>query len=92
MSVKLNNCCSILVCIARRRSGLLDRGNHPGPSCQRPDYFIQWISHHLAVSICAKISVFPRLQANMHTLTTVKFGSVQEPWTTFNMKYILDPE
>ena len=28
----------------------------------------------------------------MHTLTTAKFGSVQEPWTMFNMKYILDPE
>ena len=26
----------------------------------------------------------------LHTLTTVKFGSVQKPWTTFNVKYILD--
>ena len=35
--------------------------------------------------------VFPRVQANMHTLTTAKFGSVRKPWTTFNVKYILDP-
>ena len=28
----------------------------------------------------------------MHTPTTAKFGSVQKPWTTFNVKYILDPE
>ena len=54
--------------------------------------FIQWISHYPTVSVCAKISVFPRVQANMHTLTTAKFGSVQKPWATFNMKYILDPE
>ena len=59
---------------------------------QRPDNFIQWISHYLTVSICAKISVFPLVQANMHTLTTVKFGNVRKPWTTFNVKYVLDPE
>ena len=29
-------------------------------------------------------------QANMHSLTTAKFGSVRKPWTTFNVKYILD--
>ena len=46
------------------------------PVVQRPDNFIQWISHYLTVSICAKISVFPCVQANMHTLTTAKFGSV----------------
>ena len=63
------------------------------PVVQRPDNFIQWISHYPTVSICAKISVFPHLQANMHTLTTAKFGSVRKPWTTFNVKYIrLDPE
>ena len=59
---------------------------------QRPDNFIQWISHYPTVSICAKILVFPRLQANIHTLTTAKFGSVRKPWTTFNVEYILDPE
>ena len=59
---------------------------------QRPDNFIQWTSHYPTVSICAKISVFPRLQANMHTLTTAKFGSVRKPWTVFNVKYILDPK
>ena len=31
----------------------------------------QWISHYPTVSICAKISVFPRVQANMHTLVVV---------------------
>ena len=62
------------------------------PVVQRPDNFIRWISHYPTVSICAKISVFPRVQANMHTLTTAKFGSVRKPWTTFNVKYILDPE
>ena len=46
---------------------------------QRPDNFILWLSHYPTVSICAKISVFPLVQANMHTLTTVKFGSVQKP-------------
>ena len=46
------------------------------PVVQRPDNFIQWISHYPTVSVCAKISVFPRVQANMHTLTTAKFGSV----------------
>ena len=49
------------------------------PVHQRPDNFIQWISHYPTVSICAKISVFPRVQANMHTLTTAKFGSVRKP-------------
>ena len=62
------------------------------PVVQRPDNFILWISHYPTVSICAKISVFPLVQANMHTLTTVKFGSVRKPWTTFNVKHILDPE
>ena len=66
--------------------------NHLAPVVQRSDNFIQWISHYLTVSICAKISVFPRLQASIHTLTTAKFGSVRKPWTTFNVKYILDPE
>ena len=49
------------------------------------------ISHYPTVAICAKISVFSLVQTNMHTLTTVKFGSVRKPWTTFNVKYILDP-
>ena len=62
------------------------------PVVQRPDNFTQWISHYPTVPICAKISVFPLVQANMHTLTTAKFGSVQKPWTMFNVKYILDPE
>ena len=44
------------------------------PVVQRPDIFIQWISHYPTVSICAKISVFPRAQANMHTLTTAVVG------------------
>ena len=61
------------------------------PVVQRPDNFILWISHYPTVSICANISVFPLVQANMHTPTTVKFGSVPKPWTTFNVKYILDP-
>ena len=47
------------------------------PVAQRPDNFIQWISHYPTVSICAKISVFPLVQVNMHTLTTVTFGSVR---------------
>ena len=59
---------------------------------QRPDNFILWISHYPTVSICANISVFPLVQANMHTPTTVTFGSVPKPWTTFNVKYSLDPE
>ena len=63
-----------------------------GPVVQRPDNFIQWISRYLSVPICAKISVFPLVQANMHTLTTVKFGSVRKPWKRFYVKYILDPE
>ena len=64
------------------------------PVVQRPDNFILWISHYPTVSICAKFSVFPHVQANMDTLTTVKFGIVRKPrpWTTFNVKYILDPE
>ena len=62
------------------------------PVVQRPDNFIQWISHYSTVSICAKISVFLCLQVNIHTLTTAKFGSVQKPWATFKVKYILDPE
>ena len=41
------------------------------PVVQRPDNFIQWISHYPTVSICAKILVFRRVQANIHTLTTV---------------------
>ena len=59
---------------------------------QQPDNFILWMSHYPTVSICARISVFLLVQANMHTLTTVKFGSVRKPWTTFNVKDILDPE
>ena len=62
------------------------------PVVQRPDNFILWISHYPTVLTSAKISVFPLVQANMHTLTTVKLGSVRKPWTTFNVKYILDPE
>ena len=58
-----------------------------------PDNFIQWISHYPTVSICAKISVFPRLQANIFTLQPqLSLGVVRKPWTTFNVKYILDPE
>ena len=53
------------------------------PVVQRLDNFIQWISHNPTVSICAKILVFPRVQANMHTLTTAKFLSVGKLWTTF---------
>ena len=49
------------------------------PVVQRPDNFILWISHYPTVSICAKISVFSLVQVNMHTLTTVKFGSVRKP-------------
>ena len=62
------------------------------PVVQRPDNFIQWISHYPTVSICANISIIARVQANMHTLTTAELGSVLEPWATFNVKYILDPE
>ena len=40
------------------------------PVVQRPDNFIQWISHYPTVSICEKISVFRCKQANMHSLTT----------------------
>ena len=65
------------------------KGSHQAPVVQRPDNFILWIP---TVSICAKISVFPHVQVNMHTLTTVKFGSVRKSWTMFNVKYILDPE
>ena len=66
--------------------------NDLAPVVQRPDNFILWISHYPTVSIWEKISVFPLVQANMHTQTTVKFGSVRKPWTTLNMKCILDPE
>ena len=45
------------------------------PVVQRSDNFTMWISHYPTVSICSKISVFSLVQANMHTLTTVKFGS-----------------
>ena len=62
------------------------------PVVQRPDNFIQWISHYPTVLICAKILVFRRVQANMHTLSTAVSGGVRKPWTTFNVKYILDPE
>ena len=62
---------------------------YQAPVVQRPDNFIQWISHYPTVSICAKISVFPRVQANMHTLTTAKFGSVRKPWATFNVPITL---
>ena len=62
------------------------------PVVQRSDSVIQWISHYPTVSVCAKSSIFPRVQANMHTLTTAKFESERKPWTTFNVKYILDPE
>ena len=63
-----------------------------GPLVQRPDNFIQWISRYPSVPICAKISVFPLVQANMHTLTSVKFGSVRKHWKRFYVKYISDPE
>ena len=49
---------------------------HLAPVVQRPDNFIQWISHYPTVSIRANMSVFPHVQAKMHTLTTSKFGSV----------------
>ena len=40
------------------------------PVVQRPDNFIQqWISHYPTVSIYAKISVFPLVQTNMHTVS-----------------------
>ena len=71
---------------------LKNKGKDQAPVVQRPDNFIQWISHYPTVSICAKISVFPLVRANVHTLTTAKFGSVRKPWTTFNVKYILDPQ
>ena len=48
---------------------------HQAPVVQRSDNFIQWISHYPTLPICAKISVFLRVQANMHTLTTAKFGT-----------------
>ena len=48
------------------------------PIVQRLDNFILWISHYPTVSICAKISVFPRVQADMHTLTTVLSLGVYE--------------
>ena len=65
---------------------------HLAPVVQRPDNFIQWISHYPTVPICAKMPVFPHVKAKMHTLNASKFGSVRKPWTTFNVKYILDPE
>ena len=71
---------------------IIDKPITLAPVVQRPDTFIQWISRYPTVSICAKISVFPLVQVNVHTLTTAKFGSVQKPWMTFNVKYILDPE
>ena len=58
------------------------------PVVQRLDNFIQWISHYPTLSICAKISVFSLVQVNMHTLKP----QLVYDWTTFNMKYILDPE
>ena len=36
------------------------------------------IRHFPTVSICSKISVFPLVQANVHTLTTAKFRGVYE--------------
>ena len=74
------------------KHGGRNRKKHLAPVVQRPDNFIQWISHYPTISIRGKISVFPRVQANMHTLTTAKFGNVRKPWTTFNVKYIFDPE
>ena len=65
---------------------------HLAPVVQRPDKFILWISHYPTVSICANISVFLLVQANMHTPTTVKFGRVLKPCSTFNVKYSLDTE
>ena len=64
------------------------------PVVKRSDNFIQWISHYPTVSICAKLSVFPLVQANMHTLTTASadLESERKPWTTSNVKYNLDPE
>ena len=59
--------------LSKFKTRLTARGypKHLAPVVQRPDNFIQWISHYPTVSICAKISVFHRVQANMHTLTTV---------------------
>ena len=59
---------------------------------QSPDNFILWISHYPTVSICANISVFLLVQANMHTPIIVKFGSVLKLFPTFNVKYSLDNE
>ena len=42
-------CCGQLYC-----------GIHQAPVVERPDNFIQRISHNPTVSICAKISVSPR--------------------------------
>ena len=81
----------MVTCISVRRQELIPGEDvYQAPVVQRLDNIIQWISHYPTVSICAKISVFPRVQANMHTLTTTTFGSVRKPWTTFNVKYILD--
>ena len=60
-------------------SPLLKKDQKQAPVVQRPDNFILWISHYPTVSICVKISVFSLVQANIHTLTTVKFGSVLKP-------------
>ena len=87
-------------CSRRWKNSSARRSQQPARNCaddqapvvQRLDNFIQWIRHCPTVSICAKVSVFPRVQANMHTLIKAKFGSIRKPWTTFNMKYILDPE
>ena len=62
------------------------------PVVKKTDNFIQWISHYPTFSICAKISVFPLVQAKLYTVTTVKFESERKPWATLNVKYILDPE
>ena len=43
--------------------------NSQAPVVQRLDNFLQWISHYPTVLICAKIPIFPRAEANMHTLT-----------------------
>ena len=71
---------------------ILENSEVHAPVVQRPDNFILWISHYPTVSICANISVFLLVQANMHTPTTVKFGRVLKPCSTFNVKYSLDTE
>ena len=77
-----------MVRFEKRGEKIMDNLSLPvdqAPVVQRLDNFIQWISHYPTVSICAKISVFPLVQTNMHTLITAKFGSVQKPWTMFNV-------